>query len=241
MIDRKNARKVLHDLFVGGLKSADPAICVPPHLPKPPVGRTVLVAAGKAAASMAKAVEDNWEGKLEGIAVTRYGHGLACQRVEVIEASHPVPDDRGEIAARKLLATVANLGPDDLVLCLISGGGSALLGLPAPGLSLDEKKAVNKALLPSGAPIDEMNTVRKHLSAIKGGRLAQAAYPAQVVTLGISDVPGDDPSVIASGPTVADATTLADARAVIEKYNISVSQAVTAHLADPASETPQAG
>lgn len=241
MITHKNARKILHDLFLTGLKSADPAICVPPHLPDPPSGRTVVIAAGKAAAAMAKAVEDHWQGEFEGIAVTRYGHGLVCKKVEVIEASHPVPDNRGEIAARKLMDMVSNLGPDDLVLCLISGGGSALLGLPADGLTLGEKKAVNKALLASGAPIGEMNTVRKHLSAIKGGRLAQAAYPAQVVTLGISDVAGDDPSVIASGPTVADATTLAQARELIARYRIEVPPAVAIHLEKPSSETPKPG
>lgn len=235
------ARSVLRGLFDAGLKAADPATCVPPHLPAPPKGRTIVVAAGKAAASMARAVEENWPGELEGIAVTRYGHGVDCKTIEVIEASHPVPDDRGEIAARKLMRTVEGLGPDDLVLCLISGGGSALLGLPAEGLTLDQKKAVNKALLASGAPIGEMNTVRKHLSSIKGGRLAQAAFPARVVTLGISDVPGDDPSVIASGPTVADATTLSDAIRVMEKYSIDIPEAVRAHLQKPESETPKPG
>ena len=241
MMSHDEARSVLRGLFDTGLKAADPAIWVPPHLPSPPAGRTIVIAAGKAAASMARAVEDHWPGELEGIAVTRYGHGMPCSKIEVIEASHPVPDDRGEIAARKLMQTVTGLGPDDLVLCLISGGGSALLGLPAVGLTLDQKKAVNRALLASGAPIGEMNTVRKHLSAIKGGRLAQAAHPARVVTLGISDVPGDDPSVIASGPTVADATTLADALRVIEKYGIDIPDAVRAHLQKPESETPKPG
>lgn len=241
MMTYDEARSTLRALFDAGLKAADPAVCVPPHLPSPPEGRTIVIAAGKAAASMARAVEDHWKGDLEGIAVTRYGHGVPCRTIEVIEASHPVPDDRGEVAARKLLQTVNGLGRQDLVLCLISGGGSALLGLPAEGLTLEQKKAINKALLASGAPIGEMNTVRKHLSAIKGGRLAQAAYPARVVTLGISDVPGDAPSVIASGPTVADATTLADARDVIEKYRIDVPDAVRDHLLDPASETPKPG
>lgn len=241
MITRSNARGLLSTLFQAGLGAADPAACVPPHLPSPPKGRTVVVAAGKAAASMARAVEENWPGPLEGVAVTRDGHGCRCSKIEVIEAAHPVPDDRGEIAARRLLETVRGLGPDDLVLCLISGGGSALLGLPAEGLTLEEKKAINRALLASGAPIGEMNTVRKHLSAIKGGRLAEAAYPARVVTLGISDVPGDDPSAIASGPTVADPTTLADARAVLAKYGIKVSMQIAAHLERPESETPKPG
>jgi glycerate 2-kinase len=241
MILYEEARSILRGLFDAGLKAADPALCVPPHLPSPPKGRTIVIAAGKAAASMARAVEDHWQGQLEGIAVTRYGHGMPCSTIEVIEASHPVPDDRGEIAARRLMQTVTGLGPDDMVLCLISGGGSALLGLPADGLTLEQKKSVNRALLASGAPIGEMNTVRKHLSAIKGGRLAQAAYPARVVTLGISDVPGDDPSVIASGPTVADATTLADALRVIGKYGIEIPDAVQAHLQRQDSETPKPG
>ncbi|GLQ38199.1 hydroxypyruvate reductase [Rhizobium albus] len=234
-------RRFLIDLFHAGVRSADPAECVPPLLPEPPKGRTILVAAGKAAASMARAVEENWSGPLEGIAVTRYGHGLEAGRIEVIEAAHPVPDDRGEQAAARLMDTVRGLGPDDLVLCLISGGGSALLALAAEGLTLDDKKAVNKSLLASGAPIGAMNTVRKHLSAIKGGRLAEAAYPARVVTIGISDVPGDDPSVIASGPTVPDATTLADAKAVLERYNITAGAHVLAHLEKSSSETPKPG
>ena len=190
---------------------------------------------------MARAVETAWKGPLEGIAVTRYGHGMACEHVEVIEASHPVPDDRGEIAARRLIETVSALGADDLVLCLISGGGSALLGLPAAGITLEEKKAVNRALLSSGAPIHEMNAVRKHLSAIKGGRLAQAAFPARVFTIGISDVPGDDPSVIASGPTVPDATTRQDALAILDRYAIAVPAHIRAHLQNAGSETPKPG
>jgi hydroxypyruvate reductase len=231
----------LIDLFNVAVEAADPARCVPPNLPEPPDGRTVVIAAGKAAASMARAVEENWRGALEGIAVTRYGHGLEAGRIEVIEAAHPVPDDRGAAAAARLMETVRGLGPDDLVLCLISGGGSALLALAAEGLTLDDKRAVNRDLLASGAPIGAMNTVRKHLSAIKGGRLAEAAMPARVVTLGISDVPGDDPSVIASGPTVPDATTLEDARAVIERYGITVPDHIRAHLENPASETPKPG
>jgi len=239
--DSASRRTTLLALFRQGIASADPAVCVPPLLPEPPAGRTVVVAAGKAAAAMARAVEDAWPHPLEGIAVTRYGHGVDCDRIEVIEASHPVPDDRGEVAARRLIETVSGLGRNDMVLCLISGGGSALLGLPAAGITLDEKKAINKALLASGAPIKDMNCVRKHLSAIKGGRLAEAAMPARVITIGISDVPGDDPSVIASGPTVADATTLADARAVIARYGIAIPDSIRAHLEDPLNETPKPG
>lgn len=234
-------RRILREMFDLAVAAADPMRLVPPLLPPPPKGRTVVIAAGKAAAAMARAAEKAWPGPLEGIAVTRYGHGVPCERIEVIEAAHPVPDDRGEVAARRLLETVDSLGADDLVLCLISGGGSALLGLPAPGITLDEKKAVNRALLASGAPIGEMNAVRKHLSAIKGGRLAQAAFPARVFTIGISDVPGDDPSVIASGPTVPDATTRRDALAILDRYRITVPDHVRAHLESAASETPKPG
>ncbi|WP_394690500.1 glycerate kinase [Hoeflea sp.] len=235
-IDR---RAQLLELFQLGIAAADPAQCVPKHLPEQPKGRTLVIAAGKAAASMARAVEDHWDGPISGVAVTRYGHGVECNRIEVIEAAHPVPDDRGEIAARRLVDEAHALGPDDLALCLISGGGSALLGLPAPGLTLDQKKAINRALLASGAPIGEMNTVRKHLSAIKGGRLAQAAWPARVHAIGISDVPGDDPSVIASGPTVPDVTTQAQALEILERYKIDIPDAVRAHLGDPGNETPK--
>ena len=190
---------------------------------------------------MAKAVEDNWTGPLQGLVVTRDEHGAPCRKIEVIEASHPVPDRRGREAAGRILAAVQGLSPDDLVLCLISGGGSALLTMPGEGLQLDDKQAINKALLRSGVPIDEMNTVRKHLSAIKGGRLAAAAHPARVVTLAISDVPGDDPSIIASGPTVADASSAADARAILERYGIAVPPSVSAFLGSPAAETPKPG
>lgn len=234
-------RDLLLSLFSAGIAAADPKNCVPRLLPPPPTGRTVVIAAGKAAASMARAVEDNWQGDLSGIAVTRYEHGLDCRRIDVIEAAHPVPDNRGEEAALKIMETVRGLGEDDLLLCLISGGGSALLGLPADGLSLDEKKAINKALLKSGAPIDEMNTVRKHLSAIKGGRLAAAAYPARVITIGISDVPGDDPSVIASGPTVPDTTTRKDALEILDRYGIDVPAHVSDLLGRETSETPKPG
>jgi glycerate 2-kinase len=201
----------------------------------------VVVGAGKAAASMAQVVEDLWQGALEGLVVTRYGHGARCKLIEVVEAAHPVPDAAGRAAARRIIEKVRGLGEDDLVLCLISGGGSALLALPAEGLTLEDKQAINKALLRSGANIGEMNCVRKHLSAIKGGRLAAAAAPACVVTLAISDVPNDDPSVIASGPTVPDPTTRADALEVLRKYGIAEPPAVLEHLAKPSSETPKPG
>ena len=194
---------------------------MPPHLPPPPKGRTIVLGAGKASAAMARAVEDNWPGPLSGLVVTRYGHGVPCQRIEIVEAAHPVPDAPAQDAARRILELAASAGPDDLVLCLISGGGSALLALPADGITLADKQAVNRALLACGADIAEMNTVRKHLSAIKGGRLAAAAWPAPLVALAISDVPGDDPSIIASGPTVADPTTFADARAILARYGIT--------------------
>ena len=237
---------LLRRLFDAALAAADPAKAVPRFLPAAPKGRTLVIGAGKAAGAMAKAVEDHWPtspegGDLEGLVVTRYGHGVACDRIEVVEAAHPVPDQAGLDAARRILEKVRGLGPDDLVLCLISGGGSALLSLPAEGITLEEKQAVNKALLRSGAAIDEMNCLRKHLSAIKGGRLAAAAAPARVVSLLISDVPGDDPAVIASGPTVADPTTFADALAILEKYNIDAPASVVAHLKAAAEETPKPG
>jgi hydroxypyruvate reductase len=237
----EDPRGVLRRLFDAALGAADPARCVPAHLPPPPSGRTVVVGAGKAAAAMARAVEEAWPGPLSGLVVTRYGHGLPCRRIEVVEAAHPVPDAAGQQAAARILELVRGLGPDDLALCLISGGGSALLALGAGGVSLADKQAVNRALLKSGANIAEMNCVRKHLSAIKGGRLAAAAAPARVVSLLISDVPGDDPSVIGSGPTVPDPTTFADARAVLAKYGIDPPPAVAARLAAAADETPKPG
>ena len=231
----------LRRLFDAALAAADPAKAVPAYLPAPPEGRTVVIGAGKAAAAMAKAVEDNWDGPLEGLVVTRYDHGADCRRIEVIEAAHPVPDQKGREAAGRILALAEDLGPDDLALCLISGGGSALLSLPAQGIALEEKQAVNRALLKSGAALDEMTCVRKHLSAIKGGRLAAAAAPARVVSLLISDVPGDDPAVIASGPTIADPTTFAEARAILEKYGIEAPASVTRLMAEAVEETPKPG
>ena len=236
-----NYRTLLRDMFDAAVAAAAPALCVPKHLPEPPKGRTVVVGAGKAAASMAAAVEENWSGPIEGLVVTRYGHAVPCRYTEVIEAAHPVPDAAGREAARRILDKVKRLGPDDLVLCLLSGGGSSLLALPAAGVTLEDKQAINRALLHSGAHIGEMNTVRKHLSAIKGGRLAIAAAPAPVVSLMISDVPGDDPSVIASGPTVPDPTTSTAAIAILEKYRIEIPASVLKHLREPAAETPKPG
>lgn len=232
---------LLRHLFEVAVAAADPQRCVPPHLPPPPSGRTIVVGAGKAAAAMARTVEQHWPDPLTGLVVTRYGHAGPTERIEVIEAAHPVPDEAGMRAAGRILALARDARADDLLLVLISGGASALLTLPAKGLSLADKQRVNDALLRSGATIDDINCVRKHLSAIKGGRLAAAAMPARVVTLLISDVPGDSPSVIGSGPTVADPSTLAEARAVLERYHIEVPPAVRAHLADPANETPKPG
>ena len=234
-------RELLTDLFMAAVKAADPAACLKDHLPQRPAGRTVVVGGGKAAASMARALEQAWDGPLEGVVVTRYGHAVPTDRIKVIEASHPVPDAAGEAGAREIMAAVRGLSPDDLVICLMSGGASALLALPAEGLTLADKQAVNRALLKSGADIGEMNCVRKHLSAIKGGRLAAACAPARVVTLAISDVPGDGPDVIGSGPTVPDPTTREDALAILRKYEIAPPDAVAARLSDPACETPKPG
>ncbi|MDT3376863.1 glycerate kinase [Labrys neptuniae] len=234
-------RALLTSMFEAAVAAATPSACMPAFLPRPPKGRTIVVGAGKAAAAMAKALEDTWDGPLQGVVVTRYGHAVPCQRIAVIEAAHPVPDLNGVKAAARMLALVEGAGEDDLVIALISGGGSALLSLPADGLLLSDKQAINKALLKSGAPIDEMNCVRKHLSAIKGGRLAAAAFPARVVSLVISDVPGDDLAAIASGPTVADPTSFADARAILARYGIDGPAPVIAHLEAALEETPKPG
>jgi glycerate 2-kinase len=234
-------RRLLLDMFQAAVNAAAPALCVPAHLPPRLKGRTIVVGAGKAAASMAAAVEAHWNGPIEGLVVTRYGHGVPCKYIEVVEASHPVPDEAGSNAARRILDKVSGLTADDLVLVLISGGGSALLALPADHISLADKQEINRALLKCGAHIAEMNMVRKHLSAIKGGRLAVAAAPARVVTLAISDVPGDDLSIIASGPTVPDVSTRADALAVLTKYGIEIPTTVAVHLNDDVSETPKPG
>ena len=234
-------KALLRQMFDAAVARAMPERCVPPFLPKPPSGRTIVLGAGKAAATMARTVEDHWSGDLTGLVVTRYGHRVPCKHIEVVEAAHPVPDVAGHEAAERILKMAQGLTAEDLVLCLISGGGSALLSLPAPGLTLQDKQAINRALLKSGANIAEMNCVRKHLSAIKGGRLAAACYPAKVVTLTISDVPGDDPAVIASGPTVPDRTTFADARAILEKYGIKEPVAAVEHLRAAKDETPKPG
>ena len=232
---------LLHAMFDAATAAALPDKCVAAHLPPHPKGRTVVVGAGKAAAAMARAVEQAWNGPLEGLVVTRYGHSVPTDSIEVVEASHPVPDAAGVEASRRILATVRGLSEDDLVLCLISGGGSALLSLPADGLTLEDKQVVTNELLRCGATITEINCVRKHLSAIKGGRLAIACHPAKVVALIISDVPGDDLSSIASGVTVVDPSTYDDALAVIDKYKIDVPTAVRSLLKSKPDETPKPG
>lgn len=215
-------RHLLEQMFRAAIASAQPALRVPEFLPEKPKGRLIVIGAGKASAAMARAVEDHWPDELTGLVVTRYGHAVPCRRIEIVEAAHPLPDAAGEHAARRMLDLVGNLAADDTVLCLISGGGSALLPLPLKGIALEDKQAVNRSLLKSGATISEMNCVRRHLSAIKGGRLAAACHPAKVVTLAISDVPGDHPCDIASGPTVSDATTCADALAIVRRYGIEL-------------------
>src|SRR3984957_7344070 len=213
--DRVAPREFLRTLFDAALAAADPSRTIPSAVPAGVPGRTVVVGAGKASAAMARAFESLWPGALSGLVVTRHGHGVPCERIEIVEASHPVPDAAGQQAAQRILDLAHGLGPDDQLVFLVSGGGSALLALPAPGITLEDKQSVTRALLRSGATIGEINTVRKHLSAIKGGRLAAAAAPARVVTLAISDVPGDDAAVIASGPTVPDPSSFADAQAVL--------------------------
>jgi hydroxypyruvate reductase len=234
-------RSFLCGLLDAAIAAADPDAIIAPHLPPPPPGRTIVLGAGKAAAAMARAVERHMRGSIEGLVVTRYGHAVPCAKVEVVEAAHPVPDAAGRAAARRILDHAESAGAGDLVLCLISGGASALLALPADGLALEDKQAVNRALLASGADIAQMNAVRKHLSAIKGGRLAAAAHPAQVVSLLVSDVPGDDPAVIGSGPTVSDPSTFADAQAILRQYGIEPPSAVREHLAAARDETPKPG
>ena len=234
-------RRLLRDMFDAAVAAADPATIVPLHLPTAPRGRTIVVGAGKASASMARAFERAWDGPLSGLVVTRYGHAVPCEHIEIVEASHPVPDAQGENAARRMLDLVKGLTEDDLVVALISGGASALLAAPASGLTLADKQAINRALLACGASIDEMNCVRKHLSAIKGGRLGAAGYPARVETLLISDVPGDDPAVIGSGPTVPDPTTFAEAREILVRYGVEPPPAVRAFLERGAEETPKPG
>ena len=225
----------LRSLFDVAVAAADPMEQVSKYLPEPPKGRTVVVGAGKGSARMAEALEACWEGPLEGVVVTRYGHEAPCERIEILQAAHPVPDAAGEKAAQRILETVSNLTEDDLVIVLISGGGSALLSLPPEGMTLEDKISINKALLKSGASIDEVNCVRKHLSAIKGGRLAAAIHPARCHTLLISDVPGDDPAIIASGPTVGETTSVADAKAILKRYRIDLPDHVANHLESAAA------
>jgi glycerate 2-kinase len=215
-------RDLLRRMFNAAIEAAQPALCLPPHLPEQPKGRLIVIGAGKASAAMAKAVEDHWSGALTGLVVTRYGYAVRCERIEIIESAHPVPDAASVTAARRILDTVSDLRSDDVVLCLISGGGSSLLVAPLEGVTLEDKQSVNRALLKSGASISEMNCVRRHLSAVKGGRLAAACYPAKVVSLLISDVPGDQPMDIASGPTVPDPTTCADALAIVKRYAVEL-------------------
>ena len=234
-------RSFLRSMFDAAVAAAMPLQCVPQNLPAKPKGRTLVVGTGKASAAMAQAFENTWNGPVEGLIVTRYGHAVPCKQIEIVEAAHPVPDDAGTKGARRMLNMVQGLSADDLVVALISGGGSALLSLPAEGITVEEKRAVNRALLKSGAPISEMNCVRKHLSAIKGGRLAAAAHPARVVSLVISDVPGDDLAAVGSGPTVADPTTFAQARAIIAKYKIDAPSSVIRHLESAIDETPKPG
>lgn len=228
---------MLRSLFDAALEAVRPSRCVPPHLPEPAPGRTVVLGAGKASAAMARAVEECWTGPLEGLVVTRYGHGVPCERIEGVEAAHPLPDAAGLAAAGRILTLARSLGEEDLALVLLSGGGSALLTLPAPGVDLETLRTVTDRLLRSGASIHQINAVRKHLSGILGGRLAAACYPAQSATLAISDVPGNAPSVIASGPTVADPSTLEDARKVAERYALGMPE----NLWDALEETPKPG
>ena len=240
--DDAAARTVLRGMFDAAVAAADPRAVLAGHLPDRPKGRCIVVGAGKSAAVIAAALEDAWpDVPMRGLVVTRYGHAVPTRFIEVVESSHPVPDANGAEAAQRILASIRGLGADDLVIALMSGGASALMPLPAAGLSLADKQAVNRALLASGATISEMNTVRKHLSGIKGGRLAAAAAPARVVTLAISDVPGDDPAVIGSGPTVADPTSFADARALVTRYRLALSPQVVARLARDEDETPKPG
>jgi glycerate 2-kinase len=236
-------RAFLRTLYDTAVAAADPAKVIADHLPAPVKGRTVVVGAGKASAAMAAAFEDAWLAKgyspLEGLVVTRYGHFHACRDIEIVEAAHPVPDEKGAAAAGRIFDLVKDLGPDDQVVALISGGGSSLLSLPPDAIGREAKRAVNKILLASGASIHEMNCVRKHLSLIKGGRLARAAHPAPVHSLVLSDIPGDDPALVASGPTIPDGTTRADALAIVERYRMDLPPEAMAWLNSEAAEAPE--
>ncbi len=233
-------RALLHKLFVEAVAKAQPALAVERHLPEPPIGRTIVIGAGKASAQMARAFERAWPGAIEGLIVTRYGYGEACQRIEVVEAAHPVPDAAGLAAAERLKALVSGLTEDDLVVALISGGGSSLLPAPARGLTLEDEQAVNRALLASGAPIGLMNLIRNQFSTIKGGRLAALAAPARVVTLVVSDVPGDDPALVASGPTLPLRGGRAEARRLAALYRLELPEAAARLLASDANLPPEA-
>lgn len=230
-------RDLLARMFAAAVEAAQPAHCLPPFLPAAPKGRTLVIGAGKASAAMARALEDHWDGPLSGLVVTRYGHAVSCNHIEIVEAAHPVPDAAGSDAACRMLEMVQGLSEDDLVICLISGGGSSLLAVPGEGITLQDKQAINRALLKSGANISEMNCVRRHLSAIKGGRLAASCHPAKVVNLLISDVPGDQPADIASGPTVADNTTCDDALDIVRRYGIVLPEAARTLLESGMGET----
>ncbi|TIO06743.1 glycerate kinase [Mesorhizobium sp.] len=227
-------------IFNAAVAAADPERTIRDHLPAKPKGRTIVIGAGKGSAQMAAAFEKVWDGPIEGLVVTRYGYGAKCERIEIIEAAHPVPDAAGLEASRRLLEKVQGLTADDLVVALISGGGSALLPSPADGLTLADEIAVNEALLASGAPIAAMNAIRKHVSTIKGGRLAAAAYPAKVVSLVVSDIPGDNPALVASGPTVPDAGSRQEALASIAAYGMKLPATVMAHINSPAADAPRA-
>ncbi|RWB23097.1 MAG: glycerate kinase [Mesorhizobium sp.] len=226
-------------IFNAAVSAADPEKTIRNHLPAKPKGRTIVIGAGKGSAQMAAAFEKVWDGPIDGLVVTRYGYGARCERIEIIEAAHPVPDAAGLEASRRLLEKVQGLTSNDLVVALISGGGSALLPSPAPGLTLADEIAVNEALLASGAPIAAMNTIRKHVSTIKGGRLAAAAHPARVVSLVVSDIPGDNPALVASGPTVPDTGSRADALASIAAYGMKLPAAVMAHINSPGADAPR--
>ncbi|MEO5326037.1 glycerate kinase [Mesorhizobium sp. CC13] len=231
-------KQFLTKIFEAAVAAADPELTIRRHLPARPKGRTIVIGAGKGSAQMAAAFEKAWDGPLEGVVVTRYGFSAPCERIRIVEASHPVPDANGLEAAKLLLETVKGLTEDDLVVALVSGGGSALLPSPAGGLALADEIAVNEALLASGAPISAMNTIRKHISTIKGGRLAAAAHPARVVSLVVSDIPGDNPALVASGPTVPDAASRADALRLIETYRIQLPANVMAHINSAAADAP---
>ncbi len=235
----RDPKSFLVSIFQAAVAAADPRLTIKKHLPQRPKGRLIVVGAGKGSAQMAAAFEKAWDGPISGLVVTRYGYGAACERIEVIEAAHPVPDQAGLVASHRLVNTVSGLSEDDLVVALISGGGSALLPSPPAGLTLADEIAVNEALLASGAPIAAMNTLRKHVSMIKGGRLAAAAWPARVVSLVVSDIPGDNPALVASGPTVPEGATRADALRIVETYRMKLPDAVMAHLKTDAANAPR--